>query len=70
MLHNIPQIGFGFWKVAPEDCVDTLIEAVRAGYRHFDCAADYSNESAVGEGLIKAIELGLCKRLNKRFKMF
>ena len=62
MLHNIPQIGFGFWKIAPEDCVDTLVEAVRAGYRHFDCAADYGNESAVGEGLIKAIELGLCKR--------
>ncbi len=62
MLQDIPQIGFGFWKVAPEDCADTLLEAVRAGYRHFDCAADYANESAVGEGLAKAIERGLCTR--------
>ncbi|MEP2987527.1 MAG: aldo/keto reductase [Parasphingorhabdus sp.] len=62
MLDDIPQIGFGFWKVAPEDCVDTLIEAVRAGYRHFDCAADYGNEAQVGEGLAKAIQQGLCGR--------
>ncbi len=62
MLNEIPKIGFGFWKVASDDCVDTLIEAVRAGYRHFDCAADYGNEVQVGEGLAKAIEQGLCTR--------
>ncbi len=62
LLQNIPQIGFGFWKVAPEDCPEVLIEAVRAGYRHFDCAADYGNEAAVGEGLAKAMEQGLCSR--------
>lgn len=62
MLNEIPQIGFGFWKVAPDDCSDTLIEAVRAGYRHFDCAADYGNEAEVGEALAKAIEMGLCTR--------
>lgn len=62
LLKDIPQIGFGFWKVAPNDCVDTLIEAVRAGYRHFDCAADYGNEVQVGEGIAKAMEQGLCTR--------
>lgn len=62
MLNEMPQIGFGFWKVAPEDCPDTLIEAVRVGYRHFDCAADYGNEAEVGAALNKAIEMGLCTR--------
>lgn len=62
MLDDVPQIGFGFWKVAPEDCVDTFIEAIGAGYRHFDCAADYGNEAQVGEGIAKAIEQGLCSR--------
>lgn len=62
LLQTIPQIGFGFWKVAAEDCAGTAIEALRAGYRHFDCAADYGNEAAVGEGLARAIEQGLCKR--------
>ncbi|MEM8918374.1 MAG: aldo/keto reductase [Pseudomonadota bacterium] len=59
---DMPQIGFGLWKVAAEDCRATILEAVRAGYRHFDCAADYGNEEAVGEGLAAAMADGLCTR--------
>ncbi|MEM8695454.1 MAG: aldo/keto reductase [Pseudomonadota bacterium] len=61
-IEHIPQIGFGLWKVAPEDCEDTILEAVRAGYRHFDCAADYGNEAAVGTGLAGAVDRGLVAR--------
>ncbi len=61
-LEIIPQIGFGLWKVAPEDCPSLIVEAVRAGYRHFDCAADYGNEQAVGKGIADAISQGLCRR--------
>ncbi|MEO9470198.1 aldo/keto reductase [Parasphingorhabdus sp.] len=59
---EMPSIGFGLWKVAAEDCRATIAEAVRAGYRHFDCAADYGNEAAVGEGIAAAIAEGLCRR--------
>ncbi|SIN63309.1 D-xylose reductase [Parasphingorhabdus marina DSM 22363] len=59
---DMPQTGFGLWKVASEDCRATILEAVRAGYRHFDCAADYGNEEAVGEGLAAAMADGLCSR--------
>ena len=61
-LADMPQLGFGRWKVAPEDCEATILEAVKAGYRHFDCAADYANESAVGEGIAAAIAQGLVTR--------
>ena len=61
-LTDMPQIGFGLWKVAPEDCEATILEAVKAGYRHFDCAADYANEQAVGEGLATAIGQDLVTR--------
>ncbi|WP_299323856.1 aldo/keto reductase [Parasphingopyxis sp.] len=61
-LDTMPQIGFGLWKVPPGDCEETVLEAIRAGYRHFDCAADYGNEAAVGKGLASAIDQGLVAR--------
>lgn len=62
MLHDMPPIGFGLWKIAPEDCEATVLEAVKAGYRHFDSAADYGNEAETGEGLAEAIAAGLTTR--------
>lgn len=61
-LDTMPQIGFGLWKVAPQDCEETVREAIRAGYRHFDCAADYGNEAAVGKGFASAFDQGLVAR--------
>ena len=58
----IPPIGFGFWKVAREDAAQTAYEAIRAGYRHLDCAADYGNEAQVGEGIARALDDGLAAR--------
>lgn len=58
----MPPIGFGLWKIAREDTADTVVEAVRAGYRHFDSAADYANEAETGEGLARAMAEGLVKR--------
>lgn len=61
-MKNIPPIGFGFWKVAPQDCAETLNHALDAGYRHFDFAADYANEHALGPALSDAIKSGKVKR--------
>lgn len=60
--NNIPPVGFGLWKIAPEDCADRVYEAIELGYRHFDSASDYGNEVEVGKGFKKALDTGLCKR--------
>lgn len=62
MIETMPQVGFGLWKVPSEDCEAVVLEAIRAGYRHFDCAADYANEEAVGAGFAKAFADGLVTR--------
>ena len=59
---ELPSIGLGCWKVANEDAPSLVEQAVRAGYRHLDCACDYGNEAAVGAGIRRVIDAGLCSR--------
>jgi len=53
---------FGLWKVTKSTCADTVYEAIRAGYRLLDGAADYGDEKEAGEGVRHAIKDGLVKR--------
>ncbi|MFN2099897.1 aldo/keto reductase [Altererythrobacter sp. MF3-039] len=62
MPESIPPVGFGFWKVAREETADVAYQAILAGYRHLDCAADYGNEIEVGQGIARAIADGLVSR--------
>ena len=62
MSQQMSRIGFGLWKIPQEDTAAAVVEAVRAGYRHFDSAADYGNEAQTGEGLAQAIDQGLVTR--------
>ena len=62
MPTEMPQIGFGLWKIPQQDTAQSVVEAVRAGYRHFDSEADYANEAQTGEGLAKAMSDGLVSR--------
>lgn len=62
MPETMPRIGFGLWKIPREDTAAAVLEAVRAGYRHFDSAADYGNEKETGEGIAEAIAQGLVTR--------
>ena len=57
-----PAVGLGTWKLPKPEAPDLVKEAVRMGYRHFDCACDYGNEAEVGAGLKAAIGVGLCRR--------
>ncbi|MEL6708507.1 MAG: aldo/keto reductase [Pseudomonadota bacterium] len=61
-MDTMPPVGFGLWKIPQADTANTVIEAVRAGYRHFDSAADYANEEQTGEGLARAMSEGLVMR--------
>ena len=58
----MPPVGFGLWKIPKEDTANAVVEAIRAGYRHFDSAADYANEAESGEGFARAIAEGLVTR--------
>lgn len=59
---RMPIVGLGLWKVEPARISTLIDEAVRCGYRHFDCACDYGNESQVGSALEQALAAGLCRR--------
>lgn len=59
---SIPSVGLGTWRIQPEVVGDTIYAAVKAGYRHIDCAPAYSNEKEVGLALKKLFEHGVVKR--------
>ena len=48
---EIPANGFGVYQVSQADCKDSVLMALKAGYRHIDTAQSYFNESEVGEAL-------------------
>lgn len=59
---ELPAVGLGFWKVPRPSATELVVEAIRAGCRHFDCACDYGNETEVGAGLQVALRQGLARR--------
>lgn len=40
----MPMVGMGLWKVAQADAAEAVYQAIKAGYRMLDGAADYNNE--------------------------
>lgn len=59
---ELPSVGLGLWKAEPESLNTLIPAAIKAGYRHFDNAADYGNEAEVGQAITAAIDDGLCRR--------
>jgi 2,5-diketo-D-gluconate reductase A len=49
--HTIPQLGYGVFRVPPEDTERAVSEALDIGYRHIDTAAIYGNEEGVGRAV-------------------
>lgn len=48
---EIPQLGFGTFRIPPEDAERVVLAALEAGYRHIDTAAIYGNEEGVGRAI-------------------
>uniref|UniRef100_A0A0A9EDY5 Pco147797a n=1 Tax=Arundo donax TaxID=35708 RepID=A0A0A9EDY5_ARUDO len=59
---RIPSVGLGVWQIQPDAVGNAVYAAVKAGYRHIDCAAAYRNEKEVGLALKKLFEDGVVKR--------
>ncbi|TNB72016.1 aldo/keto reductase [Arthrobacter sp. BB-1] len=47
----IHQLGYGLYKVPAPDAEGLVATALAAGYRHFDTAAMYGNETGVARGI-------------------
>ena len=48
---EVPANGFGVYQVSKEDCKESVLTALKTGYRHIDTAQSYFNESEVGKAL-------------------
>jgi 2,5-diketo-D-gluconate reductase A len=48
---QIPQFGYGVFKVDPAETERLVSEALELGYRHIDTAAIYGNEAGVGRAI-------------------
>ena len=60
---KMPIVGFGVFRVPnKKECEESVYQAIKAGYRLIDTAASYTNEDAVGAGVKRAIEEGVCTR--------
>uniref|UniRef100_A0A0N4Z9M5 Aldo_ket_red domain-containing protein n=1 Tax=Parastrongyloides trichosuri TaxID=131310 RepID=A0A0N4Z9M5_PARTI len=65
MLNNglyIPQVGLGTWLSKPGEVKAAVLEALKVGYRHIDCARVYQNQEEVGAALKEAFDSDLVKR--------
>lgn len=49
--HTIPQLGFGVFRVDPEETERIVSDALEVGYRHIDTASFYGNEDGVGRAI-------------------
>ncbi|KAI3516864.1 hypothetical protein L1887_15971 [Cichorium endivia] len=65
----IPVIGMGTATLTTgsDEVRVAVIEAIKAGYRHFDTAALYQTEKPVGEAIREALRLGLIKSRSEVF---
>lgn len=66
----IPLVGMGTaaFPFAPSETMkDSILHAIKVGYRHFDTASAYNSEKPLGEVIKKALELGLIKSREELF---
>jgi len=56
---KMPVFGLGTWKSKPGEVKQAVLDAVRMGYRHIDCAMVYENEKEVGAAFADLFKEGI-----------
>lgn len=51
---KMPQLGYGVYQVAKDECERCVLDALDTGYRLIDMAQSYFNEEAVGSAIEKS----------------
>lgn len=51
---SIPQLGFGVFRVDPDETERIVTDALEVGYRHIDTARIYGNEQGVGRAIAES----------------
>ena len=60
---EIPVLGFGTYKIEDDTtALNSVREAIKAGYRHIDTASFYKNEENVGNGINEGLKITGLKR--------
>jgi len=72
---KIPKIGFGTWQVpSGEVAYDSVMTALKNGYRHIDTAEAYQNEASVGKAVresgIPREEIFVTSKLHSHIKTY
>jgi len=57
-----PAFGLGTWLSKPGEVGEAVLQALRTGYRHIDCAYIYGNEKEIGNALTFAFENSIVTR--------
>jgi 2,5-diketo-D-gluconate reductase A len=68
---EIPQLGFGVFKIPPDETARATSDALEVGYRHIDTAEMYGNEHGVGEAVrasgLDRTEVYITSKLNNGY---
>jgi diketogulonate reductase-like aldo/keto reductase len=59
---QLPIIGLGTWKATHGELKQSILTALKLGYRHIDCASFYGNEKEVGDALKEAFDSNIVQR--------
>ena len=51
---TIPILGFGVFQIPAAETKQAVLDAIAAGYRHFDTAQAYANEKEVGQAIAES----------------
>jgi len=60
--YDMPVMAYGTFRSSSDEVYKCVLDAIEAGYRHFDCAHIYGNEQEIGKAFQFAFSKGIVTR--------